>query len=249
MCPPARGGVVSGFYHPESVFLAGKYIYVSNIGSFNNCSKDGFISRLSVSGEVLNFKFIGSLISPKGIWVYKDRLYIADVTRVCITPLSGVSVKCIPVPGSRFLNDIVVVNGDVYVTDTFTGYVYEIRGKRISHFSRLFSPNGIVFSKELNAFIVVSFAKPIINIVSRSGSVEKRVFVHGFTGFDGITICNGSVYISDYKTGKILRTTTRFRKFSVVMGFAGNVSDIYCAHGVFLVPILSRNRVVIFKTY
>jgi len=244
---------VVGLKLPESAFLYKNYIYVSNIGSSpTSPNLDGFITKLDRYGNILEYKFIDGLKAPKGIFPYKGKLYISDLDRVCVANLNDGSKQCVAIPGSMFLNDIYVLNGDAYITDTLTNCIYKVNSDfKVSKFlcstNSDFSPNGIWFSKVLDAFVVVSFNKPVVNIVSLSGKIKKRSYLKGLTGFDGLVIRSDHVFISDYRTGKILETDLSFKKYKVIKKFNTPVADFFLNNRVLIAPLLEDNTLFIGK--
>ena len=118
-----------GFATPESVeYYAAKDLYlVTNInGSPFEADDNGFISKLSPDGKVIDLKWIDGasdkvqLHAPKGMTIIGNKLFVADITQLRVFELpSGKQLPSINVEGSSFLNGITAGNGDyVYVTDT-----------------------------------------------------------------------------------------------------------------------------------
>ena len=244
---------VLGLKHPESVFLYKGYLYVSNIGSSPvSQNLDGFITKLDKYGNILEYKFIDGLKAPKGIFPYKDKLYIADLDRICVVNLVNRKKECVNVKGSEFLNDICVLNGDAYVTDTATNCIYKIdRNLSVNKFyctnDSGFSPNGIWFSKKLNAFIVVSFNRPVVNEIDLNGNLMKSFYLKGLTGFDGLIVRKDKVYISDYRTGKIIETDLTFKKYTIIKEFNTPVADFYLNKSALYAPLLEANKLFVGK--
>ena len=244
---------VLGLKHPESAFLYKGYLYISNIGSSPvSQNLDGFITKLDKYGNILEYKFIDGLKAPKGIFPYKDELYIADLDRVCVVNLMNRKKECVSVKGSEFLNDIYVLNGNAYVTDTATNCIYKIdRNLGVNKFyctkDSVFSPNGIWFSKKLNAFIVVSFNRPVVNEIDLNGNLIKSFYLKGLTGFDGLIVRKDRVYISDYKTGKIIETDLTFKKYTIIKEFNTPVADFYLNKSALYAPLLEANKLFVGK--
>ncbi len=243
------GKVVIGLRHPESAVYYQGYIFVSNIG-FSPVSEnlDGFITKLDKYGNILEYKFIDHLQAPKGLWVKNNHIYISDLNRVCVANIDTKRMHCIPVKSSRFLNDITLHGNAIYVTDTATNNIYCIKHNKVSifyHGNGDFSPNGIVFSKRLKAFIVVSFNQPAINIISQKGKLIKSIRIAGYTGFDGVSIYKDKIYISDYRTGRIFAIGFNFRKPVPVKRFDTSVADIGVYDNKLLAPLLEANKLYI----
>lgn len=118
-----------GFETPESVLhepTSDVYL-VSNIngGPFDK-DDNGFISKLSPEGQVIELKWIDGaaqdveLNAPKGLGIADGKLYVADIDVIRTFDLaSGKPAGTIQVAKASFLNDIAVgPDGTVYVSDT-----------------------------------------------------------------------------------------------------------------------------------
>lgn len=126
---PDDGIVVSGFAGPESVLhdtRADLYL-VSNINGHALAADDnGFISRVSPDGMILDLKWIDgasddvTLNAPKGLGLNGDTLIVADIDVVRLFDReSGAPIGEWAVDGATFLNDVAVApDGTVYVSDS-----------------------------------------------------------------------------------------------------------------------------------
>ncbi len=121
--------VEGDFKRPESVeYYAAEDVYlVTNInGSPDLADDNGFISKISPEGELLELKWVDGtrpdvhLDAPKGAVIVKDILYVADMDNVHRFELpSGRQLSSINIEGSSFLNGITTgENGSVYVSDS-----------------------------------------------------------------------------------------------------------------------------------
>lgn len=133
---------------PESVLFdaKSKILYVSNIGESDK-ENSGYISKLDLDGRILKKNWVPGLNATKGLGLYKDRLYAAEMSTVAIIDVgTGNIVQRIPIQGAQMLNDITVdQNGIVYVSDTRTGKVHKIEnGKPSLYLENLKSPNGLL---------------------------------------------------------------------------------------------------------
>jgi sugar lactone lactonase YvrE len=118
-----------GLQTPESIqYEPTSDVYlVSNING-NPLDKDdnGFISKLSPEGKVLELKWIDGaskdveLNAPKGIGFSAGKLFVADIDVIRTFDLAtGKPLAQIKVPNASFLNDVTVApDGTVYVSDT-----------------------------------------------------------------------------------------------------------------------------------
>ncbi|MCB2226899.1 MAG: hypothetical protein KQH53_09490 [Desulfarculaceae bacterium] len=121
--------------HPESVAYdaAGKVLYASNFGdAFKPALADGegFISKLDLSGKVLDKHYLPGpgqkLNKPKGMWVENGRLWVTDIDAVWCFDLASKQGKRLVLPGAKFLNDLCVGEGKLYVSDTAAGKIFLI---------------------------------------------------------------------------------------------------------------------------
>jgi sugar lactone lactonase YvrE len=135
---------------PESVLYDanGKILYVSNIGG-NPSGKEGkgSIGKVGLDGKIINRDWVTGLNAPKGLGLYKNYLYAADVTEVVVINITKASIiQRIPVAGAVFLNDITVDSkGTVYVSDTRTNKVHRIEnGHASDYLENMKGANGVL---------------------------------------------------------------------------------------------------------
>src|SRR3954463_633838 len=113
---------------PESVLFdgAGKVLYESNIDG-QPWEKDGkgSVGKVGLDGKIIKVDWVTGLNAPKGLGMYKNNLYVADVDNVVVIDIAkAVISKHIPIEGAQGLNDISVdKNGKVYVTDSKAGKI------------------------------------------------------------------------------------------------------------------------------
>jgi hypothetical protein len=118
-----------GFATPESVLHdTGADVYlVSNVnGAPTEKDGNGFISRVSPDGQVLDLKWIDgtaagvTLNAPKGLAIDGGRLYVADIDCIRIFDEStGAPAGEVCVEGASFLNDVGTARGGgVLFTDS-----------------------------------------------------------------------------------------------------------------------------------
>jgi DNA-binding beta-propeller fold protein YncE len=120
---------------PESVLFDSKagILYVSNIdGKSGEKDGKGFISKLATDGKILSLEWSYGLDAPKGMGLYKNKLYVADLTRVAVIDIAtGKMITSIAIDGAQFLNDITVDSkGTVYVSDSSTGKIHAIKNDK-----------------------------------------------------------------------------------------------------------------------
>ena len=141
---------VSGLKAPESVVQYKDYFLVSNVsGQPAEKNGQGFISKLNAKGEIIELKWITGFNAPKGLGIFNNKLYVADIDQVVVVNLEAESIeKRYDVEGATFLNDVEVsASGTIFITDTFGGNaIYQIQGDQLSLLlkdERLDYPNGL----------------------------------------------------------------------------------------------------------
>ncbi len=141
---------------PESVLYDGKnkVLYVANIDGKEPWGKDGkgSVGKVGLDGKIIEVDWVSGLNAPKGMGLYKNNLYVADLGElVVIDIIKGVILERIVVEGAIGLNDVSVdENGVVYVSDSRARRVYELVDKKLSVLldsSKLKGPNGVLKHK------------------------------------------------------------------------------------------------------
>lgn len=132
---------------PESVLPVGKILYVSLIdGDASKVDGNGGVAVLNADGSVINKEWITGLNAPKGMGIFKGKLYVADINEVVVIDIKTSKVDSkIPVEGTTFLNDITVdKQGNVFVSDSRLGTVYKIKNNKADlYLDKLQGVNGL----------------------------------------------------------------------------------------------------------
>ncbi|HJS80944.1 MAG TPA: hypothetical protein VJ748_09990 [Vitreimonas sp.] len=123
---------LGGFANPESAALSadGTFLYVTNVNGEGEAQDgNGFISRVSLDGQMLQREFARGLDAPKGIMAGGDALYVADIDElVVVDAATGAVRRRVPAPGAQFLNDLAFApDGRVLIADSATRRIYAVR--------------------------------------------------------------------------------------------------------------------------
>ena len=123
--------VAEGFSDPEGVAAApqGGY-FISNVAGEGEAKDgEGWVSILSVDGEIVTARFVEGLDAPKGMAVLNGVLYVADIDQVRrYDAVSGASNGPIAIAGAKFLNDATVWQDAVFVSDSAASTIHRIDG-------------------------------------------------------------------------------------------------------------------------
>lgn len=241
---------------PESVLYdaARKVLYVSSInGKPGEKDGNGFISKVSLSGKVEKADWVKGLDAPKGMAVYNNKLYIADLTNVVvINTVNGAVLKTIAVEGASFLNDVTVDNkGVVYVSDSEAKRVYKIENDQTSLWMEdlnLKMPNGLlVAGKDL---LLLDMEGGVFYKVDMQ-SKKMSKFAEGVKSGDGIVSVGTNEYLVSNWNGEISYVDSKGQVELLLDTKAGkiNAADIEYipAQKLLLIPTFFDNKVVAYQ--
>lgn len=134
----------AGFEGPESVVFdaARNQFYVSNMGTFGKDAvpHDGFISRVSAEGKMLELKWVTGLDDPKGLALANGRLYVGDDPALAEIDLAAgkIVVRHAPADGKGDFNDCTTdAAGNVYVCSGRLGTVFRLSGGKFEPWFKL----------------------------------------------------------------------------------------------------------------
>jgi sugar lactone lactonase YvrE len=265
-----------GFATPESVLYdrASDVYLVSNInGGGVAVDNNGFISRLSPNGTVLNLKWIEggkngvTLDGPKGSTIANGTLYVADITNLRkFDARTGAPTGSISFPNATFLNDVASDSrGNVYVSDigfkvdanglapSGTDAIYKV-GRRdgvsvlAAGNALLHHPNGLLVLPHGN-LQVVSFdpfdgTKEIYVLDGAGARISTTAMPAG--NLDGVVRNDGKLIVSSWETSS-LYTVSRSGSISVLASNLPSPADIGLdtRRERVLVPLFDDNKVVI----
>lgn len=134
---------------PESVLPDTKkgVLYVSLIdGAPWEKDGKGGVAKVDVNGKITNGYWVSGLSAPKGMALYGNKLYVADITEVAVIDIDKGAIESkIAVAGAEGLNDVTVDDkGVLYVSDSKTGNVFRIeKGVASMYLSGYTGVNGL----------------------------------------------------------------------------------------------------------
>jgi sugar lactone lactonase YvrE len=151
--PPAVWTLSEGFALPESAYHdpVSNAVFVSSInGDLLAKDGNGYVSRLTADGKVVNAKWVTGLNGPKGMRSAGGTLWVADIDEVVAVDIaSGKITARVRVDGATFLNDLATApDGTVFVSDSQGSKIYAVKDGRSSVFVEgadlVQQPNGLL---------------------------------------------------------------------------------------------------------
>lgn len=253
---------------PESLVHDEKrnILYVSNVnGSPMEKVENGFISKLSLEGEIVELKwFSESLWAPKGMAISGDHLFVADISRVVEIDLeTGKLVNTFTVADAVFLNDVAAdANGDIYISDMMTNTIHRIKDGKIESWmtsEKLASPNGLtVVDDQLvvgtwgvmdGEGFATSIPGHLINVSLCDKGITDRTSSEPVGNLDGVErTADGSFLVTDWLAGKLLLIDSKGTVETLLDLDQGSADHEYIQEsGLVLIPMMMNNKVVAYR--
>ena len=242
-----------GFKIPESATLdtRNNYLYVSNInGEPDVKDSSGYITRVMLSGEIIDTLPIAHLNAPKGMTVAGNALYIAEIDRIVVYNLESQTIAKIYQPqGAEFLNDITSdADNNVYISDTKAGCVFKIsqQGELQKFFadSLCTEVNGLC---RADAKIAMASANRIITIDPLNA--RRRIFANLHFTPDGLKYHNDTTFIASDFLGNIFAVTPKECRLLVNAREGVNAADFEYLpqQNILIVPTFFNNSIDIYE--
>ena len=242
----------SVFKEPESVLFDAKnnVLYASNIDG-EPWGKDGkgSIGKLGVDGKVIAVDWVPGLDAPKGMGVFNDMLYVADLGNVVVIDIKKGSIdRKIPVNGAQGLNDLTIDSkGVVYVSDSKTNQIFRIANDVPSLFlDSLKGANGVLMNGDefyfLDAGGMYKLGKDKKKIMITDGMDKSTDGIENVKGKDFLVSCWVGViwYMNADGTKEKLLDTSDQKKNTADIGFDPKTKTVF-------VPTFFKNSVVAYE--
>ena len=255
----------SGFMAPESVSYdpGTKSLFVSNINSpdFSPNGK-GYISQISLTGDVIQGHFVDGLNAPKGTDVSNGKLYVATVGELVeIDIKSGKVANRYPAPEATFLNDVALgPGGRAYVTETFQSAIYVLENGKLSKWltdPQLAGANGIIVDgSDLRVATLGDmsggFEKMKPSNIKTVNIETKKITDYGspapIGGLDGIEKMDQGFMVTDNSGGRLVQVKPDGSTTVLAMSGAGSADLEYVPdQQLVVIPNLQTGAVVGYK--
>ncbi|HEY6504209.1 MAG TPA: SMP-30/gluconolactonase/LRE family protein [Chitinophagaceae bacterium] len=238
---------------PESVLFdaANNVLYVSNIDGTEPWGKDGkgSIGKVGTDGKIINAEWVTGFSAPKGMALYKGKLYVADLENLVVINIAkGVIEKKIAVEGAQGLNDVTIdKKGVIYVSDSRGKKIYRVKkGKTELLLDSLKGPNGVLmrgkdfYILDAGGMYKVGKDKSLTKITD--GMEGGTDGIENVTGNDFIISCWAGViwYVNADGTKEKLLDTREQKRNTADIGFDAKTKTVY-------VPTFWKNSVVAYE--
>lgn len=246
---------------PESVLYdqQNKVLYVSNIDG-EPWGKDGkgFISKLSLDGKVIAKEWVKGLNAPKGMGLYKNKLYVADLSEIVVIDIvKGVIESRLKINGANGLNDITIApNSMLSVSDSKNKMVYTFPAtffKKISWIldsTDLKGPNGLLAYNNL-LYVLDAGSLYTYKYDKKTGKQFVEIVNGMETSTDGIENVGGNEFIVSSWSGVVYYINADGSKQVLLDGRAQkiNSADIGFNHAerIVYIPTFWKNTVAAYK--
>ena len=252
-----------GMAQPESVVEdpATGAIYVSNInGAVMQKDGNGFISKLSPQGKMLERQWVKGLNAPTGLAIHDRTLYAADVDQLIeINAASGEILKRYDAKGAVFLNDVTVDDaGAVYVSDTPMNTIWRLKDGSFEPWlanDALNGPNGLLVQGD--KLIVASLGKVqsqgqkkelggLLSVSIEDQKVSKIGKGDLIGNLDGLQALQPGVYlITDWAQGAVFRVDAKGKVDQLIDLNQGSADLTYLpGKKMLLIPMMLDNSLV-----
>ena len=229
-------------------------LYVANIGNVppDAQDNDGFISKISTNGEILELNWVEGIDAPKGMGMIGNILYVTNIDElVAIDIKSGSITDRIPVIGSIFLNDITVsADETVFISDSRGNKIYTYKDGLISTWiedDSFGGPNGLL--SQGNKMMVAAFGSGnfmSIDITSKAIDIKSE----GLKGGDGLVPVGNDYLVSSWH-GEVYFVKSDGTKTKLLDTKAENLNaadvEFIAEKNLLLVPTFFGNTVAAYE--
>lgn len=227
----------TGFSNPYGVAVDPRTgdIFVSNMNGPGDAKNDnGFISKLSSDGKIVQKKFIDGisglveLNAPKGMAVIGNFLYVADIDAIRVfdvtTAKSLFTVNFGKYPIKHFYDLAIGPDAALYVTDGLANTVYRIdvmKEHRVTVFIKdeaLDQPHGLAWFSTRQLFLVGGWKAQDVFAFDKFGKRQPMPEI-SIPTVEGITVdSKGHVYIASTSMASIYRMALSGAIFPFING-------------------------------
>lgn len=200
--------VTEGFSSPEGVASADDVLFISNVAGEGNAKDgEGWISRLSLDGDLLDEKWIAGLNAPKGMAIRDGKLFVSDYDAYHVIDIETARIEnTYPVEGAGFLNDVTVWQGGVYMSDSGSARIFQIDVNGYKEWladDRLGGINGLTADGDRLLIATMDSG----SLFETLGARDLTEIATGMENADGIAVLDDGSYLVSSWPGQIWHVT------------------------------------------
>lgn len=257
-----------GFSNPESVVhdRQANVLYVSNVnGAASEKDDNGFISKVSLDGEILEKEWVTGMHAPKGLAIHNNKLYTADIDSLIEIDIATASItNRYQVADAKFLNDVAASPaGEIYVSDMALNRIHVLKNGEFSLWlesPELEAPNGLLVQGDsliLGAWGVMTegFSTEVPGHLKSISLKDKSITSIG----DGTPIGNldgveadrdGDYYVTDWMVGKLFHIDRNGNAEVLLTLEQGMADHTYIQDkDMILLPMMMGNKLLAYKAH
>jgi len=228
-------------------------LYVSNQNNKSSFKGgNGFISRLSTSGEILDLEWVADMNSPKGLALRDEKLYVSDVDEVIVIDIESSEItERIHIEGSVMINDLAFDgDGNLYISDSGDNSIFLYsKGKVNKWIEGLNTPNGLLIDGD-KLLLVSMGSEDLVSI--DLASKEINIITEGVSRGDGVArIGIPSHYLVRNRLGEVFMVYPDGSKTSLLDTKGADIGsadiEFIPELDLLLIPILFSNHVMAYK--
>jgi len=260
---PAIAWSLEGFDQPESVLLdpTSQQLLVSNInGAPLELNGQGYISKVSMDGQLLKKHWAQGFNAPKGMAIAGDKLYVADMQNLhLVDSNNGKIITSYFASDSKMLNDVSVDNeGNVYVSDLIAGGVYRLQQGKFEKWlssELLPHPNGLfiqqnqlyiaTWGNEMQADFSTKTPGKVYQLALTDSAKKLRSISGPMGNLDGIASHRGQMFINDWINGNVF--SLKEGQSKLIFNAGPGAADISLYDGKLIVPMMLDNKLDVYQ--
>jgi DNA-binding beta-propeller fold protein YncE len=254
------------FEQPESVVLSPdkQSFFVSNVnGSPDKIDGNGYISQMSLTGEVIEQHWLDGLDAPKGMAISGNNLYVADIKQLVVIDIAKKEiVQRYLAPYAKFLNDVAAdKDGNVYVSDMMTNTIHRLMKGSFTVWLRndqLEAPNGLLveggnlivgsWGNMTDGFVtaIPGHLKTIDIKTKKISSLGDQTPVGNLDGVepDG----EGNYYVTDWMDGRLIHIQpSGISKTLLKLAQGAADHTVMLDQGLVIIPMMLGGNVLAYK--
>jgi len=228
------------------------------VTNLNNAPREkdgnGFVSRVSPNGEVLELRWIENMHAPKGMAIVDNMLYVADIDELVIIDIENSSIiEKVVIENAGMINDIAAdEEGTVYISDTDSAVIYTYQNGELSiwYEEDLNRPNGLYVMDKI--VYLASMGSQDFVTINRE-TMEKQLIVEGINAGDGVSYTGeeGLFIVTDWNGEIFLVDSGEGEKVSLLAPKENEVNtadtEFLMDQDLLLVPTFYDNSLVAYK--